>query len=79
MNKRNYNKNLFGQILEPNDRVLSRNVSDRGGTGKLRSYWEKDIYVQWNLSKANTYGTEVFVRFREVSALERFELKSSQI
>ena len=35
--------------------------------------------LQWNLSKADTYGTEVFVRFREVSALERFELKSSQI
>ena len=35
--------------------------------------------VQWKLSKADTYGTEVFVYFREVSALERFELKSSQI
>ena len=29
--------------------------------------------------KGDTYGTEVFVRFREVFALERFELKSSQI
>ena len=37
--------------------------------------WE----LQWNLSKADTYGTKVFVRFGEVSALERFELKSSQI
>ena len=36
-------------------------------------------FIQWNLSKADTYGTEVFVRLREVSALERFELKSSQI
>ena len=35
--------------------------------------------LQWNLSKEDTYGTEVFVRFREVSTLERFELKSSQI
>ena len=35
--------------------------------------------VQWNLSKADSYGTEVFVRFREVFALEKFELKSSQI
>ena len=35
--------------------------------------------LQWNLSKADTYGTEVFVRFREVSALERIELESSQI
>ena len=36
-------------------------------------------YIQWNHSKADTYRTEVFVCFREVSALERFELKSSQI
>ena len=35
--------------------------------------------LQWNLSKAYTYGTKVFVHFRGVSALERFELKSSQI
>ena len=35
--------------------------------------------IQWNLSKADTYGTEVFVRFREVSTLEMFKLKSSQI
>ena len=39
----------------------------------------KTIEIQWNLSKADTYGTEVFVRFREVSASERFELKSSKI
>ena len=37
------------------------------------------VEIQWNLSKADTYGTVVFVRFREVSALERFELESSQI
>ena len=37
------------------------------------------ISVEWTLSKADTYGTEVFVYFREVSALEKFELKSSQI
>ena len=36
-------------------------------------------HIQWNLSKADTYGTEVSVHFREVSALERFELKSFQI
>ena len=35
--------------------------------------------LQWNQSKVDTYGTEVFVCFREVSPLERFELKSSQI
>ena len=31
--------------------------------------------LQWNLSKADTYGTEVFVRFREVSALESLNWK----
>ena len=35
--------------------------------------------AQWNFSKADTYGTDVFVCFREVSTLERFKLKSSQI
>ena len=35
--------------------------------------------LQWNLSKADTYGTDVFVCFREVPTLEKFELKSSQI
>ena len=34
--------------------------------------------LQWNLSKADTYGTDAFVRFREVSALGRFKLKSSK-
>ena len=43
------------------------------------SYINCSTVEQWNLSKADTYGTEVFVRFREVSAFERFELKSSQI
>ena len=37
------------------------------------------IKLQWNLSKADTYGTKVFARFREVPALGRFELKSSKI
>ena len=45
MNKRKYNKKVFGQILEANDKVLLTNVSETGGTGKLRSYFEKDIHV----------------------------------
>ena len=43
----------------------------------LQSWKFLKIQIQSNLSKADTYGTEVFVGFREVSALERFELKSS--
>ena len=45
----------------------------------LKAFFVLKIVVQWNLYKVDTYETEVFVRFREVSTLERFELKSSQI
>ena len=30
-----------------------------------------NVSLQWNLSKANTLGTNIFVRFKQVSALDR--------
>ena len=60
--------------------VIFRGAFFRGGTFFPEAFFRTPaLVVQWNLSKADTYGTEVFVRFREVSALQRFELKSSQI
>ena len=45
-NKRQYDKkaNFFTQ-LEKGDRVLVRNLTPRGGPGKLRSHREEEVYV----------------------------------
>ncbi len=42
-NKKCYDKKSRGVDLEIGDRVLSRN-REKGGTGKLRSFWEDTVY-----------------------------------
>ena len=40
----NYDKKIFVSTLIPGEIVLLKKISERGGTVKLRSYWENYIY-----------------------------------
>ena len=43
--KKQSNKRIRSTVLSPGDRVLVRNLTPRGGPGKLRAFWEDEIHV----------------------------------
>ena len=43
--KRNYDKRMRSSALQVGDRVLVRNLTPRGGPGKLCAFWEDKIHV----------------------------------
>ena len=43
-NRKYYNRKIRGVDIEVGDDVLYRN-REKGGTGKLRNYWENEVYT----------------------------------
>ena len=43
-NKQKYDSKAKSVEIVPGDKVLVKNGRDEGGTGKLRSFWEQNIY-----------------------------------
>ena len=44
-NKNQYDKRAGAAMLEEGDRVLVRNLWEKGGPGKLRAQWERKVYL----------------------------------
>ena len=43
--KKQYDKHVRTAFLLLGDRVLIKNMTPRGGPGKLKSYWEEEIHI----------------------------------
>ena len=57
--RKEYSRKARSSELKPGDRVLVKNVVERGGPRKLRSFWEEKIYIVLNRKDPNSAVYEV--------------------
>ena len=73
-NKQYYDKNRKVREVEivPGDKVLVRNMREKGGTGKLRSHWEGNLFqVEEKREGSPVYKVKNVNRGKDVRVLHR--------
>lgn len=65
--------NIYGAELLPRSRGLVRNLTEKGGPGKLRSFWEDKVYMVAQRKHPDTpvYGIKPETRKRSVRVMHK--------
>ena len=78
--KERYDHKVYGTPIAVGDQVLIRNLSERGGTGKLRSFWQDEIFtVVQQMNELPVYKIRSNVTRNEKVVHRNLMLKCDQI